>query len=33
MKEVTGGDKVVNKSLAKHLILNNRNTFDKNHLQ
>ena len=29
MKEVIGRDKLVNKSLAKHLILNNRNTFDK----
>ena len=28
MKEVTGKDKIVNNSLPKHLILNNRNIFD-----
>ena len=28
MKEVTGKDKLVNNSLPKHLILNNRNIFD-----
>ena len=29
MKEVIGKDKLVNKSLAKYLIFNNRNIFDK----
>ena len=28
MKEVIGKDKIVNNSLAKHLVLNNMNTFD-----
>ena len=28
MKEVTGKGKLVNNSLPKHLILNNRNIFD-----
>ena len=27
MKEVNGKDKLINNSLTKHLILNNRNTF------
>ena len=29
IKEVIGKDKLVNKSLAKYLIFNNRNIFDK----